>query len=144
MRTAFLERARQLFIDDCVVLDGWRTDVTDRLAALDIFLMPSSFEGMPLALLEAMSAGLCCVASDLDGMREAIKHEVTGYLCAPDNVDSWCSRLEPLVRDRGTRTSVGERAKKLARRQFSTETMARSTLAVYEEALEASHFAGSG
>ena len=143
MRTLFFEKARQLDIDDCVILDGWRNDVADRLSALDILLMPSRFEGMPLALLEAMSAGLCCLANDLDGMREAIRQEVTGYLCAPGNLDSWCACLEFLIQNSERRTTVGEKARNLARHRFSTETMAKNTLGLYEEVVKASAVASS-
>ena len=79
-------KRKHLGIADFVKLDGWRDDVSSCLQGLDVFVMPSNFEGMPLALLEAMAAGLCCCVSDVDGMAEAIEHGFNGYLCAPGNI----------------------------------------------------------
>ena len=133
MRSAFEEQAVELGIADVVRLDGWRDDVSTCLQGLDILVMPSHFEGMPLALLEAMAAGLCCCASDVDGMTEAIEHGVSGYLCPLEDVQRWCGQLEILVVDPRLRAAIGNRAQHAARRQFGVESMARNTVKVYED-----------
>jgi glycosyltransferase involved in cell wall biosynthesis len=135
MRTSFKEQAQNLGIADVVRVDGWRDDVPDCLQALDVLAMPSNFEGMPLALLEAMAAGLCCCASDVDGMGEAIQHGLTGYLCAPGNLDNWCQQLEALIKDPSLRIATGSRARDVARQRFGVNSMADDTVKVYEDVM---------
>ena len=135
MRTAFEERAQQLGIAHCVRLDGWRDDVLSCLQGLDVFVMPSRFEGMPLALLEAMSSGLCCCVSNVDGISEAVEHRVSGYLCAPQNLEEWCRQLEALCTNPEYRLEVGRKANAVARMRFGVESMARNTARVYEDVI---------
>jgi glycosyltransferase involved in cell wall biosynthesis len=137
MRSAFQEGARRRGIADCVRLEGWRDDVSSCLQGLDIFIMPSKFEGMPLALLEAMGMGLCCCASDIDGIVETIEDGLNGYLCALGDLESWCRRLETLIADPELRVAVGSRARDISRRRFGVETMASETANVYEDVVNA-------
>jgi glycosyltransferase involved in cell wall biosynthesis len=138
MRTAFQEHAQHLGIADFVRLDGWRNDVSICLQGLDILVMPSNFEGMPLALLEAMTSGLCCCASNVDGMTEAIDHGLTGYLCYPGNLDSWRQQLETLIKQPRLRLATGIRAQRVAQERFGLCSMAKNTVKVYEHVV-ASH-----
>jgi glycosyltransferase involved in cell wall biosynthesis len=133
MRSTFQEEAGRLGIANSVTLDGWRDDVSDCLRGLDIFILPSKFEGMPLALLEAMGAGLCCCASDVDGIAETIENGLNGYLCPPGDLQGWCRQLDALVTDPESRMAVGTRAHALARRRFSVEAMATETAKVYQD-----------
>ena len=133
MHTAFKEQAQHLGIIDFVKLEGWRDDVSSCLQGLDILVMPSNFEGLPLALLEAMAAGLCCCVSNVDGMAEAIDHGLTGYLCDPGNLGSWCRQLEALINDPTLSLVTGSRARDVARRRFGVETMAHNTFKVYQD-----------
>jgi glycosyltransferase involved in cell wall biosynthesis len=135
LRTAFRQQAQALGIASYVNLDGWRDDVTSCLQGLDIFLMPSRFEGMPLALLEAMGAGLCCCVSDVGGMREAIQHGRTGYLCAPSDVPKWCEDIETIVTNPTLRVDAGHHAREFARKHFSIDSMASSTIAIYRDVI---------
>ena len=82
LRRTFEKKARDLGVADQVLVTGWSQDISAYLQALDILAMPSKFEGLPLALLEAMGAGLCCCVSDVDGMTEDIHHPV-GYTLTP-------------------------------------------------------------
>jgi glycosyltransferase involved in cell wall biosynthesis len=135
MRTAFQQQARGLGIASYVKLEGWRDDVISCLQGLDIFLMPSRFEGMSLALLEAMGAGLCCCVSDVDGMGEAIQHGLSGYLCAPGEVSRWCEQIGAVVANPALRVAVGRRARDFALGHFSINSMASSTIQVYQDVM---------
>jgi glycosyltransferase involved in cell wall biosynthesis len=114
-------------------IDGWRQDAARRLAGFDIFFLPSLFEGLPFAVLEAMHAGLPVVASKSDGLTEAICDGESGFLC--ETADQFAERLQLLVRDRNMRTKMGEKARADARALFSLEAMATRTLAVYRDTL---------
>src|SRR5262249_8254266 len=126
---------QNLGIGPSVTLDGWRHDIASCLQGLDVFMMPSRFEGMSLALLEAMAAGLCCCVSDVDGMGEAIQHGVNGYLCAPGNVARWCKQIETVVADPARRAEVGHRARTVAHGCFSIDSMASRTGEVYQDVM---------
>lgn len=115
-------------------IDGWRSDAALRMAGLDIFVLPSVFEGLPLALLEAMHAGLPIVASHADGIAEAIQTGETGFLCETD--DDWNTALTRLVSDPTLRLSIGDAARMSAQTSFSTDAMAAGTLRVYAEVLD--------
>jgi glycosyltransferase involved in cell wall biosynthesis len=134
-RTAFKRQAHALGIAGYVHLDGWRDDVASCLQGLDIFLMPSRFEGLPLALLEAMGAGLCCCVSAVGGMGEAIQHGLNGYLCAPRDVPKWCEQIETIVANPALRVDMGRRARDFAYKQFSIDSMASSTIAIYRDVI---------
>ena len=134
-RATFQRQAHALGIASYVNLDGWRDDIASCLQGLDIFLMPSRFEGMPLALLEAMGAGLCCCVSDVGGMREAIQHGVNGYLCVPGDVSKWCEQIETIVTNSALRVDAGYRARDFALKRFSIDSMASSTIAIYHEVI---------
>jgi glycosyltransferase involved in cell wall biosynthesis len=114
-------------------IDGWRQDADRRLAGFDIFFLPSLFEGLPFAVLEAMHAGLAIVASQSDGMGEAIDDGISGFLC--DDEQQFIERLQRMVDDAELRTRLGTAAKTEARAKFSLDIMARKTLEVYWDAL---------
>lgn len=111
-------------------VDGWRVDAALRMAGFDIFLLPSLYEGLPLALLEAMHAGLPVIAARTDGTPEAVRHGETGFLCRTG--EDWLTALRTLANDPEIRAQLGAAARIAARERFSIEAMARATAAVYE------------
>jgi glycosyltransferase involved in cell wall biosynthesis len=144
LRREFEELARQLGVADRVRVDGWQSDISGCLQALDIFLMPSRFEGLPLALLEAMCAGLCCCVSDVDGMAEAIEPGKTGYLCPIGDLDAWVRQIAAAVADPSLRAEVGGRASDIARTRFSADRMAADTVKAYRHVMDARETMRSG
>lgn len=86
---------RRLGLEDHVRLPGLQTEVKPYLEAMDIFMMSSSFEGLPIALLEAMSMECAVVATDAGGIKEVIRNRKDGLTCG---VDSW-QELPDLVQE---------------------------------------------
>jgi glycosyltransferase involved in cell wall biosynthesis len=72
---------------------GVRTDIPDLLAAADAFVLSSRSEAMPITLLEAASAGLLCVASDVGAVRELVLDGKTGFVVPPADPDGLCSAM---------------------------------------------------
>lgn len=134
-REAFLRTARELGVADRVHLDGWRNDARQRSAGLDVFILPSVYEFFPFAVLEAMAAGLPCVASDVGGIGEAVEHGVTGWLCRAGAADEWLARLNGFVADAATRANTGGAGRRRVEEHFTLDAMARGTAAVYEVAI---------
>lgn len=116
-----------------LTIDGWRANAALRVAGFDIFVLPSAFEGLPFALLETMHTGVPIVASDVDGIAEAISSGETGYLCS--NTDEWNDALMRLVTDRELRQRIGAAARQVAQTHFSAAAMAKGTLDVYASVL---------
>jgi colanic acid/amylovoran biosynthesis glycosyltransferase len=111
-------------LSDRVVLAGGRTrgEVAAELAAADVLVAPSvrtkagKREGIPVALIEAMSSGLPVVASDLSGIPELVEHGVTGLLAPPGDAGGLAAALRALHEDRtlGPRLGAAARARVLA------------------------------
>ncbi len=86
---------------------GYRHDVAAVLAAADIFVLPSYFEGLPMSVIEAMLTGLPVVASDIRGPREQVVHGVTGFLIPPRRVAPLVTALGRLTSDPVSRVKMG-------------------------------------
>ena len=110
-RAALEAEARRLGIDGRVLFLGHRDDVATILAALDLFAFPSLWEGMPMALLEAMSLALPVVAARGVGVDEAVTDGVTGLLVAPRDVEGTAAALLRLLRDPAEAARLGDAAR---------------------------------
>jgi glycosyltransferase involved in cell wall biosynthesis len=118
-----------------LVVDGWRRDAATRMAGFDIFAMPSIYEGLPLALLEAMHVGLPIVATRTDGTPEAIEHDVSGLLCT--GREEFLQSLKLLAGDTERRKVLGNAAREVARQRFSCSVMAERLIEIYKEQVSA-------
>lgn len=127
--------AVSLGIRDRVHLLGHRDDVTSLLGLMDIFVLPSTNEGMSNTLLEAMATGLPCVASDVGGNPELVSHGKDGYLFASGDEAALKDRLLQLCGDASLRASLGEAARARIMRDFSIESMIGRYEALYTESL---------
>jgi glycosyltransferase involved in cell wall biosynthesis len=89
-------------------------ETVELMASHDVFVLPSEAEGLPLALLESMSAGMVPVVSDLpSGVREVVVHEVTGYLCAVGDVSAFAGAIERLAADRARLEMLSRAAREM-------------------------------
>lgn len=86
---------------------GWRDDIPKLLPAFDIFALPSLWEGMPLAILEALACRLPCVVSDIPGNRDLIDDGVNGLLFPCGDVEMLATNLGKLLLDHQQRASFG-------------------------------------
>jgi len=115
--------AGELGIERRTLFAGHRDDVPRVLSELDAVVLPSRFEGMPNALLEAMAAGKAVVASDVDGIREVLSSESLGRRVPPEDPEALRAALAELLANEALRRRLGEAAQEHARRNFSAETM---------------------
>ena len=114
-----------------VQLTGWlsRAQVAEQLAKADIFLMPSLWEGMPLALIEAQAAGVPAVVSNVVGCKDVVQHGVTGFVCDTD--EELCERTQQLINDAPLRQRMGDNAARMARARFAVGRMNEELLKLY-------------
>jgi len=120
-------------LDGRVLLPGRRSDARDLAAAFDVFFLASRWEGFPLAVIEAMAAGLPIVTHDVMGVREAVEDGVNGHLLAPGDRAGWGERIADLLHDEGMRRRMGDAGRRRAEQEFGLERMLDATRALYDE-----------
>lgn len=98
--------ANDLGISDRVQLLGFRTDVFELYHAADISALPSKIEGLGLAGVEAMAAGVPLVSSNVHGILDYVIDGKTGYACAPDDVDGFAEAIKKLAGNAELRQSM--------------------------------------
>ena len=135
LRSTLEDEIVRLSLEQRFHLVGWQDDASGWLAAFDVFVLGSLFEGLPLALLESMAAGLPCVVSKVDGTQDAIQNCEDGFLCPVNDVDTWISVLTSLIELPELRASIGQAARKRYETEFSLEAMANRMVAVYHDVI---------
>ena len=121
-----------LGLDGQVVLTGSRDDVPDLLPAFDVFAMSSLFEGLSIALIEGMAAGLPAVVTTVGGMPEVVKDGVTGRLVAPRDPRAMSRALLALLEDAGMHDRMSAAAR-LRALEFDLGTAVRRIEKIYDE-----------
>ncbi len=127
--------ARSLEIQDKVIFTGTRDDIPDLLGMIDIFVMPSLTEGMPMALLEAMAAKKAIIASRVGQIPEIIENEYTGCLVPSQDVGSLSRTIAGLMGALEKRKILGNKAYEKVKRDFSAQKMAQRYEILYEALL---------
>jgi glycosyltransferase involved in cell wall biosynthesis len=127
--------AKQLSLGSRVRFLGARDDLPDLSAAADIFVMPSRSEGLGIAALEAMAAGLPVVASRVGGLAEAVVHEGTGLLVPAEDAEALSQALSLLCNDSDLRRRLAAAGPRRIREQFLPARMANDYEALYREIL---------
>lgn len=124
-------RIEALGLQERFMLLGLRNDIGDLLAAADLWVMPSLSEGLPMALLEAMFAGLPIVSSRVGGIPAVIQDRSNGLLVDSDSPDRLVEGLVLLLRSAEVAQRLGRHAHRTASKGYSLETMARRYLDLY-------------
>lgn len=114
---------------------GPRTDIYAILSALDIFILPSLWEGLPTAVLEAMAVGLPVIASDTGGLSELIDDGVDGFLFPVGAHKPFSKKLIQLIEDVNLRDSLGQKARKKVEAKFCLNQMLENYLRTYKAVL---------
>lgn len=122
----------QLGISERVFFTGMRRDIERLLPLMDIFVLPSYFEGFGIAIVEAMAAGRPVVATAVGGVPEIVINEETGLLVEAGDVNGLAKAIETLIYDPDLRRRLGQRGQERAREQFSIELAVRRHEELYE------------
>jgi glycosyltransferase involved in cell wall biosynthesis len=116
--------ARSLSIESDVYFEGFSLDTPKFLSALDVYVIPSRSEGLPLTLLEAMGAGLPIVATAVGAIPDIVNHGQSGWLCPPADPERLAEAME-LATQAPDRPSIGARSRQTVAIHYSVERMAR-------------------
>lgn len=111
---------------------GHRDDAPEILAASDVFVFPSLYEGLGGALIEAMALGLPIVASDLSAIREVVEPDGNAVLVPPGSARDLASALEALIGDAGRMKAMGLRSRKIFEERFTLERSAARMLELFQ------------
>jgi glycosyltransferase involved in cell wall biosynthesis len=119
---------RDAGLDGRLRLLGYREDVPDLMAAADVFVLPSRFEGLPMSVIEAMLTGLPVVATDVRGPAEQVVPEVTGLLVPPGDASALAAALQQLVADGALRARMGAAGRVRAMERYDESKVLARTL----------------
>lgn len=111
---------------------GRRSDIPEILARSHLACLPSYREGLPKSLLEAMAAGLPCVATDVPGCREAVRNNDNGLLVPPKDAKSLSLALSRLIKDPKLAAEMGKRGRARIEKEFSNRLVIQQTLILYK------------
>ncbi len=128
--------AQNLQLSNDVEFLGFVSDVAGFLASIDLFVLPSLFEGLGVAALEAMAAARPVVASKVGGLAELVVDEETGALVPPGDGAALARAIARFASDRELGRAMGERGRARVRDHFTMERMARQNESYYYELLE--------
>jgi glycosyltransferase involved in cell wall biosynthesis len=137
LRAELTQRAVALGVGHRVHFVGPRRDLGNVLAASDVFVMPSFWEGLPLSMVLAMGAGLPVVATRVAGIPEVVEHDVTGLLVEPGNATELGDALSSLAADPALRSRLGRAARDFVRPRFGAETYVSAVSSLYDSLLAA-------
>ena len=124
--------AKDLNLRERIIFLGARRNVAEILGQIDIFVLPSLWEGLGLAVLEAAAAGKPIVASRVGGIPEIISDGETGILVEPKNVKSLADGLEHVLLGTAEAKEMGERVREVVREKFSVGQMVEKYEQLYQ------------
>ncbi|MFA5316563.1 MAG: glycosyltransferase family 4 protein [Dehalococcoidales bacterium] len=125
----------ELGIKNNIIFTGYRDDVKDILGISRLFVMPSSSEGTPMALLEAMASGRAVIATNVGGIPEVIKDGFNGILIKPKDAKGMAEAIIRLLGNKVMMGDYGNNAKACIKSNYSSEVMTEKYENLYKELL---------
>ena len=129
------KRVEELGISDRVSFLGFRQDIAEILARVQIYTLISNWEGLPCTIIEAMRAGLPVVASDVGGVKEIVLPGKTGYIVPRGDAAALKQKLSYLIANKQARISMGIMGRQKYESQLTFQHMYKKTLSIYETAI---------
>ncbi|MCP4424407.1 MAG: glycosyltransferase [Chloroflexi bacterium] len=128
--------ARQKRVEDAIIFTGSRRDIPELLSAMDLFALPSLWEGLPNAVLEAMAAGLPVVATAVGGAPELVVPGETGLLVPPGDAQALAQAIRLILEDSVLAQSMGSAGRQRVRSQFDIAVMQEKMVGLYGRLLQ--------
>lgn len=132
------KEAADLGLESNITFEAFRTDIPEVLKLVDIYCLPSLWEGLPIGILEAMTMEKAIVATPVDGTKEVITHEESGMLFNEYQEKEMADCILTLVRDSEMRDRLGKNARKIIDESFGVDRMALEIGSLYKSVLEES------
>ncbi|QCK17093.1 glycosyl transferase family 1 [Mangrovivirga cuniculi] len=135
LKQEILEERKRLGLEDKVFMPGLQTNTIDWFSAMDIFMMTSEFEGLPIALLEAMSMECAIVTTDAGGIKEVVEDGKSGSMVEVENWQELSGKINELVNNPDKLKSLQQGARERVVESFSLQTMVNQLEELYLETL---------
>jgi glycosyltransferase involved in cell wall biosynthesis len=114
---------RELNLEDKIIFTGYREDVEELMALMDIFVLTSLREGLPRVLVQAAAIGMPSIAFNVDGVPEIIKDDYNGFLVEPGNIEQLTNQIKKYINNRELISLHGKKGKEFIGNKWSIEGM---------------------
>lgn len=131
LRDAVEKLIRNLNLESKFILLGWCLDIPEILQALDVFVLTSLWEGLPISVLEAMASSKPVLVTNTGGVGEVVKDGQTGFLVEARDLDNMAKRLIALLGDMALRNIIGQNARDSLSQDFAVLNMLKKTQELY-------------
>ena len=131
----YWQLTRNLGIADLVHFYGFVADVPSFLRRLDVFVLPSFSEGVPLTILEAMATGLPVIATSVGGILEVLSNEANALLVPPGDVEALACAIRRLYEQSDLRKKLGIAARETARQRYSHGVLTSKMTQIYKQVM---------
>lgn len=125
----------RLGLEKSVIFAGHHSPAYDFINMMDVFVLPSLHEGIPMVLLEALALRQPVVATRVGGIPEVITHGETGLLAEPADALSLAKFIQQLVEDKSMAARIGKAGRTRVEEEFNARTMAEKTVGLYKKVL---------
>jgi glycosyltransferase involved in cell wall biosynthesis len=136
LETALRAQISRLGLERQVLMPGYREDLVSVMAAIDIFAFPSSAEGTPMVIYDAMAIGLPIVASPVSGVGELLVDEQTALFVPPADSTAMAQAIERLLADTSFARALGARAREVVESEYAVEQAVGRLERIYEQLVE--------
>jgi len=133
LKSKLIKLGKKLNIEDKVIFTGFRDDIYDLIASMDIFVLPSISEGLPLVLLEAMALQKPVIATCVGDIPDIIKDEKTGILVRPKKADELNKAIRKLLDNKSFTSTISINGRKFVEKNYSTLIMVKKYESIYLE-----------
>lgn len=131
LKGELLAKRKSLGLEDRIHMPGLKTEVKPYFSAMDVYMMSSIFEGLPIALLEAMSCGCAVISTQAGGVGEVVVQGESGLLCEVDQYNQLAEMGVNVLQDEVLRKKIAAGARERVEREFSITKMAKELEALY-------------
>ncbi|PIQ89475.1 MAG: hypothetical protein COV72_02920 [Candidatus Omnitrophica bacterium CG11_big_fil_rev_8_21_14_0_20_42_13] len=133
LKKELIDSAERLEISDKVEFLGYRENIKELISEIDLVVLPSLYEGLPLIALETGAMGKPIIVTNVDGSPEAVINEKTGIVIPPKDEDSLKNALEELLDNKGLLLEYGRNAQKFIREEFDIKKQVEKTEKLYKD-----------
>lgn len=137
LKDAIQLQTQKLGLEDKITFTGFRNDIPNILASLDLFVLSSHLEGLCTSLMDAMAMSLPIVATCAGGIPEVVEDGVTGLLVKEKNPEKLAAALTRMIQDESLRVQYGKAGRRRVENLFGAEIMVSKTEILYQEILRA-------
>lgn len=137
LRSRIEQRARDLDLEDSVILTGWRSDLPEIYADLDVLALTSLNEGTPVSVIEAMASGCPVVSTRVGGVPDLVDEDVTGLMAGSGDARGLAEAIARLLTEPDLARRIADSARTFALERFRVERLVADVQKLYEELLRA-------